>query len=143
MPIIKKTSQAGFSLIELLVVATLIIVLTTIGLVSYNKSLLNSRNAKRKTDLETIRQALVMYKLDNGRYPNLTNTQIVGGGNNLGIATYLQTEPGDPKHDGVTYYYQYTGTGTCSAGPPAGCTGFALTARLEPNGATVHTVLNP
>lgn len=135
----KKSHQAGFSMIELLVVATLIIILTTIGLVSYNKSLLNSRNAKRKTDLETIRQALVMHKLDNGRYPNKT-TQIAGGDNDLGIATYLQTEPQDPKHDGATYYYQYTGTGTCTA---AGCTGFSLTARLEPGGSTVHTVINP
>jgi len=139
----KRSNQAGFSMIELLVVATLIIILTTIGLVSYSKSLLNSRNAKRKTDLETIRQALVMYKLDNGRYPNLTNVQIAGGNNDLGITTYLQSEPEDPKHDGVTYYYEYTGTGTCAAGPPAGCTGFSLTARLEPGGATVHTVLNP
>lgn len=126
-------------MIELLVVATLIIVLTTIGLVSYNKSLLNSRNAKRKTDLETIRQALVMYKLDNGRYPAGTIT-IAGSNNDLGIATYLQTEPEDPKHDGVTYYYRYVGTGICS---PGGCTGFSLTARLEPNGTTVHTVTNP
>lgn len=139
MQLKKQSNQAGFSLIELLVVATLIIILTTIGLVSYNKSLLNSRNAKRKTDLETIRQALVMHKLDNGRYPNL-NVQIAGGDNDLGIATYLQLEPEDPKHDGATYYYQYTGTGTCV---PAGCTGFTLTARLEPGGATVHTVTNP
>lgn len=135
----KRSNQAGFSMIELLVVATLIIILTTIGLVSYSKSLLNSRNAKRKTDLETIRQALVMHKLDNGRYPNLT-VQVAGGDNDLGIATYLQSEPEDPKHDGTTYYYQYTGTGTCAV---AGCTGFSLTARLEPGGATVHTVLNP
>lgn len=138
MQLKKQTNQAGFSLIELLVVATLIIILTTIGLVSYNKSLLNSRNAKRKTDLETIRQALVMYKLDNGRYPN-KNTQIAGGDDDLEISTYLQLEPEDPKHDSTTYYYQYVGSGCV----PAGCTGFTLTARLEPGGATVHTVTNP
>lgn len=136
---IKRSHSAGFSMIELLVVATLIIILTTIGLVSYSKSLLNSRNAKRKTDLETMRQALVMYKLDNGRYPDRT-VKIAGGDNDLGIATYLQSEPEDPKHDDVTYYYEYTGTGTCAA---AGCTGFSLTARLEPKAATVHTVINP
>ncbi len=130
-----RRRQGGFSMIELLVVATLIIILTMIGLVSYSKTLVNSRNARRKADLEVMRQALVLYKLDNGRYPNQqgVHAEAVTIG-----SSYLQTAPLDPKND-ATYFYQYDGTGTCTV---AGCTTFTLTARLE-SSATVYSVNNP
>ncbi len=133
----KHQANAGFSLIELLVVATLIIILTTIGLVSYSKTLVNSRNAKRKADLEIMRQALVLYKLDNGRYPNATDATFTAIQATL-TSSYLQDVPVDPKND-ATYYYDYDGTGTCGA---PGCTTFTLTARLEST-ATVYTVSSP
>lgn len=62
--------QLGFSLIELLVVTTIIIVLMTIGLVNYRQSSRNSRNAKRKSDLESVRQALVLRRNDTDDYPS-------------------------------------------------------------------------
>lgn len=65
----KNRFQLGFSLIELLVVTTIIIVLMTIGLVSYRQSSRSGRNAKRKSDLETVRQALVLYRNDESEYP--------------------------------------------------------------------------
>lgn len=130
-------ANAGFSLIELLVVATLIIILTTIGLVSYNRTLVNSRNAKRKADLEIMRQALVLYKLDNGRYPNLTDATFTAVQTAI-TSTYLQDVPTDPKND-ATYYYDYDGTGTCNV---SGCTTFTVTARLETDGTT-YSVNSP
>ena len=60
----------GYSLIELLVVATIIIILMTIGMVSYRQSSRSGRNAKRKSDLEAVRQALVLYRNDNTGYPD-------------------------------------------------------------------------
>jgi len=66
----KSYSQSGFSLIELLVVATIIIILMTIGMVSYRQSSRNARNAKRKSDLESVRQALVLYRNDTDGYPD-------------------------------------------------------------------------
>ncbi|MBU0579115.1 type II secretion system GspH family protein [Patescibacteria group bacterium] len=65
--------RTGFSLIELLVVTTIMIVLTTIGLVSYAQSTRNARNAKRKSDLEAVRQALVLYRNDEDLYPTCTD----------------------------------------------------------------------
>ena len=59
----------GFTLIELLVVATIIVVLSAIGLVSFTNAGKSARNSKRKSDLETVRQALVLYKSDTGAYP--------------------------------------------------------------------------
>jgi len=71
MIMLPKISKNGFTLIELLVVATIIIVLTTIGLVSYRTVSRNSRNAKRKTDIETVRQAAIMYRSEIGDYPEV------------------------------------------------------------------------
>ncbi|MCL4208570.1 hypothetical protein KJZ63_02975, partial [Patescibacteria group bacterium] len=54
----------GFTMIELLVVTTIIIILTSIGLVSYTSANRSARNGKRKADMEMVRQALVLYRTD-------------------------------------------------------------------------------
>ncbi len=61
--------QSAFTLIELLVVATIIILLATMGLVSYRTAVKNSKVAKCESDLQAIRQALVMYRSEEGNYP--------------------------------------------------------------------------
>jgi type II secretory pathway pseudopilin PulG len=66
---VTKKRKVGFTMIELLVVATIIIVLSAVGLVSYRKAGESSRNAKRKADLEIVRQSLVLFRADNGYYP--------------------------------------------------------------------------
>lgn len=138
----KKTprSQQGFTMIELLVVATIIVVLTTIGLVSYTQALQNGRNAKRKTDLEVLRQALVLYKADNGYYPN---TDTAGLQTTLGT-TYVSSFPVDPKAtQSPTFTYTYT-PGTCSGSGPVRCQTFALQALLEVGGSTSsYSITNP
>lgn len=98
-------------MIELLVVATIMIVLTTIGLISYQRSSQNGRNAKRKADLETVRQALVLYRNDEGSYPT-------GNGTGAAFTTMLATltdylsfaNISDPKNaDPYVYTYQSDG----------------------------------
>lgn len=61
-------AKAGFSLVEVLVVATIIIVLATLGMVSYRAASRSTKEAKCKSDLETVRQALVMYRSEEGTY---------------------------------------------------------------------------
>ncbi len=65
-----STKLTAFTLIEILVVATIIILLTSISVASFSVATQSSRDAKRKGDIETIRQALVLYKTQNGKYPN-------------------------------------------------------------------------
>ncbi|MBD3279720.1 MAG: prepilin-type N-terminal cleavage/methylation domain-containing protein [Candidatus Pacebacteria bacterium] len=123
----KKT---GFSLIELLVVATIIVVITAIGMVSYVKAGQTSRNGKRKADLESVRQALVLYRSDEGSYPNSSNYTNVA--NTLVSNGYLASPvPQDPKNSG-DYVYEYSSNGTT----------FTLTAYTEPD-ADAYTVTNP
>lgn len=132
-----KKKLTGFTMIELLVVATIMIVLTTIALVSYRNATVNSRNAKRKTDIQSVRQALVLYRSDNGCYPPdstyLTMLTAISG--------YLSETPYDPQGDESDPLYTYTpsGVGDCDT---TEATGFSLEATLEPSD-TPYTVTNP
>lgn len=74
---VNKVSKA-FTLVELLVVISIIGVLASIGLVSFRTAQTRSRDAQRKSDLKEISSALELYYSDYGQYPNGINGQIIG-----------------------------------------------------------------
>lgn len=133
----KQNRVAGFTLIELMVVVAIIAVLTMVGLVSYMQAGKSARDSKRKTDLEAIKAALVLYRVNNGSYPpkDLTSTgypavlqNYISGGN----------VPNDPKDNSVYSYDPEIAFGS-------GFKTFTLSATLE-NGAgqqTNYQVTNP
>jgi len=61
--------KRGFTMIELLAVVTIMAILATIGLVSFTNATRNARNNKRMTDIQNIRQALVLHRSETGCYP--------------------------------------------------------------------------
>jgi prepilin-type N-terminal cleavage/methylation domain-containing protein len=72
MKIIKtKQSQKGFTLIEVLLVITLIGILIAIGLVSFNTEarFIDARNDIRTTHIQTLESTITQYKLQEGNYP--------------------------------------------------------------------------
>ncbi|MFZ5845375.1 MAG: type II secretion system protein [Patescibacteria group bacterium] len=100
--------KRGFTLVEVLVAATIIAVLTVVGVVSYASVNQRSRDTKRKSDLEQIRSALEMYRVDNGYYPN-TGTGTWTDASNLStalVSTYLPAIPSDPQSATQTYRYR-------------------------------------
>lgn len=127
---LKNTRKQGFTLIEILVAATIIAVLVTIGIVSYASINKRSRDSKRKSDLEQVRSALEMFRSDNGYYPD------AGAGNwaqasNLSttlVATYMPAVPSDPSTG--TYYYKAT------AKSGASYYGYCVCGSLETGGGT-------
>lgn len=131
----KNHSQKAFTLIELLVSATIIILLTTIGIVSFRQASISSRNSKRKADLESVRQALVIYKQDHGYFYPATSLDFDSMVAELQSNEYVsETNFSDPKSDGLYVY-----TATCERTENGNCTKVALTARLEPD-AEEHVV---
>ena len=118
----------AFTLIEILVVATLIGVLVTVTAVSFANSQKRSRDARRKADLATVLQALVLYRQDNGSYgdasafSSLVNTLYSNG--------YLtNNQIIDPKSP--TYNY----SSYCSSGSNPNCNKVRLRAWIETDGA--------
>ena len=106
--------KPGFTLIEVLVAATIVALLTSIGVVSYQAANRRARDAKRKADLEQIRAALEMYKADNNWYPDTGNGGWIDISNlKVPLDSYLSPIPSPPKAGEVYpprefYYYKAT-----------------------------------
>lgn len=116
----KTVRTSGFTLIEILVAATIVSVLSVIGIVSYNSINKRSRDAKRKSDLEQVRSAFEMYRSDKGSYPGSSasfqalTALDAGDGSGPLVPTYLPSIPSDPKSTvtvPLPYYYSPLGVG--------------------------------
>lgn len=109
---LKLVQSKAFTLIEILVVATIIALLAAIGAVSYTQINKSSRDARRKTDLEQIRAAVEMYRSNNNAYPSaaqITFTCPSSGSLTDASNTYLSKIPNDPKcSSSPAYTYFYT-----------------------------------
>ncbi len=101
----------AFTLIELIIVIGLISIMATLGFSMFYNAQKNSRDAKRKADLDTIRASLELFRTNNSYYPlpsdldskipiELTEGEI----------KYLQSLPEDPyssKPETSKHVYQY------------------------------------
>lgn len=87
-PSTRMRSAGGFTLMELLVVMSLIVLLTSIGLMAYQTSVQRGREAVLKEDLYRMRDAIDQFYVDKGKYP-VDLSELVSGG-------YLRTVPVDP-----------------------------------------------
>ncbi|KKP68401.1 MAG: general secretion pathway protein G [Candidatus Roizmanbacteria bacterium GW2011_GWA2_35_19] len=96
--------KKSFTLIEILVVSTIIALLAAAASLSYSQLSKQSRDAKRKTDIEQVRAALEMYRSNEDAYPVGSNW-----GTTLNVLSsptiYIQSLPSDPKNPTFTYYY--------------------------------------
>ena len=110
----------GFTFVELMVVIAIGALLFSVGTVSFRDITKNSRDARRRSDMEAIRQALELYRSYTGAYPltaaGIYNSGCSGlcGATCAGICTgtqlYLSNTPVDPKDDSTQYTYTSTGT---------------------------------
>ena len=83
-----KTGNAGFTLVELLIVISLISILAAMGLVQYRNSVESAKEATLKTDLFRMRDAIDQYYADKGKYPSALDALVSDG--------YLRKLPEDP-----------------------------------------------
>jgi general secretion pathway protein G len=84
----KHRTASGFTMIELLIVMTLIVVLATMGMTQYRSSVILSREAVLKEDLFRMRDAIDQYYADKGQYPSTLDALVSDG--------YLRRLPDDP-----------------------------------------------
>jgi general secretion pathway protein G len=84
----RALAARGFTLIELIVVMSLIILLATIGLTAYKSSVQRGREAVLREDLYRMRDAIDQFYADKNKYPADLNDLVSGN--------YMRRVPVDP-----------------------------------------------
>jgi general secretion pathway protein G len=87
-------SASGFTIIELMVVMSLIITLSTIAVVQYRHSVVYSKEAALKEDLFRMKEAIDQYYADKNQYPSTLDDLVSAG--------YLRAVPVDPITNSAT-----------------------------------------
>ncbi len=98
---IRGQKQAGFTIVELLIVIVVIGILASITIVSFNGVQSRARDTRRSADIHSVQGALELYKLDNGVYPSVGTDNSGYDLSTLATAlvpSYLSKLPVDPKN---------------------------------------------
>lgn len=88
----------GFTLIELMIVVSIIGILATLAVPSYQASVVKAKEAALRQDLSTLRDVLDQHKADQGKYP-LSLAALVSAG-------YLRGMPKDPFTGSTTTWQE-------------------------------------
>jgi general secretion pathway protein G len=83
-----KWSAAGFTLLELMIVISIIIILAAITLPQYQKTIMHAREAVLKDDLRKMRSLIDQFAADKGRLPQSIDELVSEG--------YMRDVPVDP-----------------------------------------------
>ncbi len=119
----------GFTLVELLIVISIIGILSSIVVGTLNGARIKARDTKRVQDMVQLRTAIIMYYVDNGSYPlphpgawsgvstvpcGPGNGQTSGAGAYISGLTpkYISVLPTDPAAPGSCNGYLYNSDGT-------------------------------
>jgi general secretion pathway protein G len=86
-----QRATGGYTLVELMIVVTLIIILASVGLATYSNSVHRAREAVLKEDLFRMRDAIDQYYADKNKYPASLQDLVSDG--------YLREIPKDPITD--------------------------------------------
>jgi general secretion pathway protein G len=85
---IRRNRNRGFTLIELMIVISIILILVSVALPAYNQSIVRARESVLKQNLFTIRSVISQYTLDKQKAPQSLDDLVTGG--------YLKQLPTDP-----------------------------------------------
>jgi len=95
----RRQLAAGFTLIELMIVISIIMILVGIAAVQYQKSVQRAKEATLKQDLQAMRQSIDNYTLDKQAAPQSLD--------DLAQAGYLRLVPRDPMTGAADWDVQF------------------------------------
>src|ERR1043165_5878866 len=84
----KKLRTAGFTLLELMIVISIIIILVSITLPQYQKTIMHTRETVLRDDLRKMRSLIDQFAADKGRLPQSLDDLVTEG--------YMRDVPIDP-----------------------------------------------
>lgn len=84
----KTRRSAGFTLLEMIIVISIIMILMSIALPIYNRSVLQARESVLRQDLFELRSLISQYTLDKQKAPQSLDDLVQAG--------YIKTLPKDP-----------------------------------------------
>jgi general secretion pathway protein G len=88
---VSLSRHRGFTLLELMIVISILVILAMIGMSQYNKTVLAAKEATLREDLFTMRKMIDQYAADKGKLPtSLADLQSAG---------YIHEIPIDPMTD--------------------------------------------
>ena len=88
---LRRFSERGFTLIEVLIVVTLVVILASIGMATYSNAVQRAREAVLREDLFRMRDAIDQFYADKNSYPQSLQDLVTEG--------YLREVPKDPITD--------------------------------------------
>lgn len=103
--------RAGFTLVEMLLVVSIIGLLASLILVQVSQARARARDAEREEEIKTLQNAFALFAVSNKIYPIYTGPLTGSDPVSLALinADALSQVPLDPFNQGV-YRYQYTST---------------------------------
>src|SRR5512141_1573084 len=88
---IRNPQSRGFTLLELMIVISIIIILAAVALPQYQKTIMHARESVLRNDLFTLRSLLDQYSADKGKLPQSLDDLVTAG--------YMREIPVDPITD--------------------------------------------
>ena len=86
--LVSSSRQGGFTLLELMIVISILVILALIAMAQYNRTVLAAKEATLREDLFTMRKMIDQYAADKGKLP--------GSLQDLKSAGYIHDIPLDP-----------------------------------------------
>jgi general secretion pathway protein G len=84
----RRRAQAGFTLMELMIVMAIILILVSVAIPNYQRSISHARESVLKQDLATLRSAIDQYTLDKQKAPQSLEDLVSSG--------YMKSMPEEP-----------------------------------------------
>jgi prepilin-type N-terminal cleavage/methylation domain-containing protein len=141
-----RRQQAGFTIVELLIVVVVIGILAALVITTYTGIQAKSRNSKRVTDLQNIQTNLESYYQTDGNYPSLANMNDTAFLNTsmksmdtstlqdpLGADTALGAAPAAK----IYAYQPLNSSGSSCEADATTCVSYTLTATMESGAPTL------
>lgn len=92
--------EKGFTLVELMIVVSIVGILATIAAPSYQSSLIRAKETVLRQDLFTLRELLDHHRADRGKYPPSLDGLVSAG--------YLRAIPKDPFTNSSSSWQEIT-----------------------------------